>query len=71
MGVKFRTSIKIILIKDKGLFLIQELLIFMPLMKFISKYFLNLRPIMQAIKGSLDDQILKQQYSDNCYYLYD
>ena len=58
MGVKFRTSIKIILIKDKELFLIQELLTFMLLMKFISKLFIILRPIMQAIKGSLDEKIL-------------
>jgi len=55
MGERFKILIKISLIKVKGPFLILELLIFMPLMKFISKLFLIIRPIMQAIKENLDD----------------
>jgi hypothetical protein len=55
MGERFKILIKISLIKVKGPFLILELLIFMPLMKFISKLILIIRPIMQAIKQNLDD----------------
>ena len=57
MEKKFKISIKISLIMDKGPFLIQELHIFMLIMKFISKFILIIRPIMQSIKANLDNQI--------------